>query len=268
MRASIVAVLIGLSSSSALAQTEKVVEIESRGQKVRAILIQPANAVGSVILLAGGHGKLSITPDGTISWGKLNQLVRTRADYAKAGFNVLVPDIAPDLKTSSGVVNGYRAGVSNATDIGAEVKYMRGLKGPVVLIGTSRGTISAANAVGRLNSNRPDGLVLTSAFFGSKPNDFTVQKMAGNDPQRFNLPLLVVHHRRDECAGTAAGSVQPFKTWYEKSGRKLDVAWMEGGSPPKSDDCEAQSPHGFYGIDDKVVASISTWIKAQNLPSH
>ena len=40
---------------------------------------------------------MALTREGRIGWGGGNQLVRTRADYARAGFLTLVPDIAPDL---------------------------------------------------------------------------------------------------------------------------------------------------------------------------
>jgi hypothetical protein len=76
-----------LSGSPALAQKQEVVEIASRNQRVRALLLKPGRPVASVILLAGGDGKLSLGKDGKIGAG--NQLVRTRADYAKAGFATL-----------------------------------------------------------------------------------------------------------------------------------------------------------------------------------
>lgn len=261
--------IFGLISSSAMAQSEKSIEIESRGQKIRALLIVPANPTASVILLAGGHGKLDISPAGKIGWGAKNQLVRTRADYAKAGYAVLVPDIAPDIKTPSGVVQRYRASKAYAQDLGATVQYMRKIKTPVVMIGTSRGSLSVANALAHLTDKtaRPDAAVLTSAFLASPASHgFQVRKLVQDKAASFNLPTLVVHHRKDACDHTAPSHVEPFKAWYEKNGRKLDVIWMEGGLPPKSDPCNALSPHGFYGLDEDVVRKISAWIGSQNLP--
>jgi dienelactone hydrolase len=261
--------IFGLISLPAMAQSDKAVEIESRGQKIRAILIVPANPAASVILLAGGHGKLDISPTGKIGWGAKNQLVRTRADYAKAGYAVLVPDIAPDMKTASGVVQRYRASKAYAQDLGAAVQYMRKIKNPVVMIGTSRGSLSVANALGHLTDKtmRPDAAVLTSAFLASTgAHGFQVRKLVHDNAASLNLPTLVVQHRKDGCAHTSPSNVEPFKAWYEKNGRKLDVIWMEGGLPPKSDACNALSPHGFYGLDDKVVSSISGWIKTAAPP--
>src|SRR5882724_10659674 len=77
---------------------DPIVEIESRGQKVRAVLLKPANPKGAAILFAGGDGRLDITPSGDITKLRFNQLVRTRALYASAGYVTLVPDIAPSFK--------------------------------------------------------------------------------------------------------------------------------------------------------------------------
>lgn len=269
MRLFICALLLGLGCTTAFAQSEKVVEIESRGQRIRALLIQPANAAGSVILLAGGHGKLDITPRGKISWGARNQVVRTRAAYARAGYAVLVPDIAPDMKTPGGVARGYRGKAEFTQDLGAAVRFMRKIGNPVVMIGTSRGSLAAANAAARLTGkDRPDAVVLTSAFLAPPVSaGFQVRKFAQDNPARFNLPMLVVHHRKDGCEHTAPANVGSFQAWYEKSGRKLDVIWLEGGLPAQSDPCEARSQHGFYGLDDQVVAKIAGWIRAQALPA-
>jgi dienelactone hydrolase len=259
---------LAVTCGSAFAQSEKVVEIGSRGQKIRALLIEPANPAGSVILLAGGHGKLDITPQGAIRELAKNQLVRTRAAYAKAGFAVLVPDVAPDMKTPSGVVQRYRASSAYAQDLEAAVQYMRKIKNPVVMIGTSRGTLSVADALGRLTDKaaRPDAAVLTSGFLASTASQgFQVRKLVHDNPALMNLPTLVVHHRKDGCDKTSAANVEPFKAWYEKNGRKLDVIWMDGGLPAKSKPCNALSPHGFYGLDDQVVAKIAAWIRAQPL---
>src|SRR5262245_9148390 len=148
------------------AGADPVVEI---GQMVRAILLKPANPKGAVILFAGGDGRLDITPAGDITKLRFNQLVRTRALYASAGYVTLVPDIAPSFKAgASGVVELYRASRAFAQDVGAMVKYLRGIvPKPVVVVGTSRGSLSVANAVAKLKGEgkqRPDAAVLTAAF--------------------------------------------------------------------------------------------------------
>jgi hypothetical protein len=260
MRSPIVALALSLVSLSALAQSEQAVEIESRGQKIRAILLEPANPVGSVILLAGGHGRLDISPAGQIGWGKGNQLVRTRAAYARAGFATLVPDIAPDLKTAGGgVKSGYRFSAEHGRDIGALVAYMRVKKAPVTLVATSRGAVSAGAAMAVATGvARPDALVLTSPMLmqiDERAPSF--QKAIHNDPDRARLPLLVVGHKKDACLYTKASIIDRFKAWM---GGRLDVVMLDGPAG-QGDPCEAESAHGFAGIDAVVVETVSGWIK-------
>jgi hypothetical protein len=147
MRKLFLTLLFAATSLCAQAQTEKVVEIPSRDVKVRALLIQPANPVGSVVLLAGGHGVLALSADGKIGWGGGNQLVRTRMAYARAGFATIVPDAAPDMGTPKSPKNGFRWSAEHGRDIGAVVAYMRKIKEPVAIAGTSDEVFGALESV-------------------------------------------------------------------------------------------------------------------------
>src|SRR5215813_8810015 len=213
---------------SVQAAADPVVEIESRGQKVRAVLLKPANPKGAVILLAGANGRLDITPDGEITKLRFNQLVRTRALYERSGYVTLVPDIAPGFKVgASGVVEQYRASRAFAQDIGAMVKYLRGIvPKPIVAVGTSRGSLSVANAVAKLKgegNERPDAAVLTSAFLrvGAQVQGLTVFKIANGNAQSLDVPTMVAWHVADACPHTSAATVPAFRTWYQGNGRKL-----------------------------------------------
>jgi hypothetical protein len=249
------------------AAADPVVEIESRGQKVRAVLLKPANPKGAVILFAGGDGRLDITPAGDITKLRFNQLVRTRALYASAGYITLVPDIAPSFKVgAAGVVDLYRASRAFAQDTGAMVKYLRGIVAkPVVAVGTSRGSLSVANAVAKLKGEgeqRPDAAVITSAFLkvGANVPGLTVFKIANGNPRLLDVPTMVAWHVRDTCPHTSAATVPAFRAWYQGGGRKLAEKSFSGGLPPKSEPCEALAPHGFYGLDPEVAAAITGWI--------
>ena len=108
----------------------------------RAVLIKPSAPRGSVILLPGGDGAIRAGDKGDIHGLLGNQLVRTRHAYAARGLAVLVADAGTDLKTA--------------------VDYMAAIRRPVTVIGTSRGTLRAAEGIAR--GARPDALVLTSGF--------------------------------------------------------------------------------------------------------
>ncbi len=210
---------------------------------VRAVLIKPAKPIGAIILLAGGDGRIGVEDDGVIK-RQGNQLVRTRMAYARKGFAVLTPDL------------GY--------DLAALVDYMRTIKRPVTVAGTSRGTQRAAEGVAA--GARPDKMVLTSGFLsdastGEPPGN--VRRRSENsvisllESPRLLLPTLVVHHRQDHCWLTSPAGVAPFIAW---AGGKARVVWLEGGEET-GDPCEAQGHHGFRGIDQKVVDAVAAFAK-------
>ena len=193
----------------------------------QAVLLRPARPVASVILMPGGDGRIEAGPGGRIGRMKINQLVRTRSAYVARRLAVLVVDAD---------VNLARA-----------VAYMAKIKRPVTVIGTSRGTLRAAEGIAA--GARPDALVLTSGFLtdasGSRQN---VANILGT-PAR--LPkTLVIHHRDDGCRLSRPAGVVPFIKWARGKAR---VVWLSGGGT-QGNPCKAKSHHGFYGLDGRVVA--------------
>jgi hypothetical protein len=254
------ALILALAATAAQAQTETVVEIKSRGQAVRALLLKPDNPVGSVVLLAGGHGILAISPNGKIGWGAGNQLVRTRADHARAGFATIVPDAAPDMGTPAKPKDGFRWSAAHGQDIGAVVAYMRGIKAPVALVGTSRAGVAAGAALAHASgAGRPDFVVLTSAMLVPVGNQPSFQQAIGGSPAKAQLPFLVVGHKKDACKHTLASLIDTFRKWH---GGKVDVVILDGPEG-HGDPCDAFSAHGFAGIDATVVSTVADWIKAR-----
>lgn len=201
---------------------------------VAAVLLLPPKPVASLILLTGGPGKVVVAPDGSVTAGGGNQLVRTREAYAARGFAVLVPDV------------GY--------DLSALVATMAAIKRPVTVAGTSRGTQRAAR--GLAAGARPDRLVLTSGFLAPESGpDQSVAAILG-DPSRLP-PTLVVHHRADGCRVTRPEGVEPFAKW---GGGRVTVRWLDGGAD-EGDPCEARGHHGFNGLDGAVVSAVSAFAR-------
>jgi dienelactone hydrolase len=259
------AMLACFAVTAAAAAEAQVVDIATRpGQRVRALELKPAKPVGSVILLAGGHGNLALTRDGRIGWGGQNQLVRTRAEYAQAGFVTLVPDIAPDLKRGEDVKPRYRFSPEYAADIGALVAYLRGVAPPVYLVGTSRAALSVANAAVRLTGpRRPDGLVITSGML--MHIDDTQPSVAATIGRlgRMTQPVLLVFHADDTCVWTRASSARRFKALLTRAA-KVDIALLRGGPSGSGDPCESFAHHGFFGQDGEVVRTVTRWLKRLN----
>ena len=192
----------------------------------RAVLLKPAAPRASVILMPGGDGQIAAGSGGAIGRLKGNQLVRTRKAYEAHGLAVLGVDADVNLK--------------------AAVDYMRGIKGPVTVVGSSRGTLRAAEGIAA--GAHPDTLVLTSGFLspesGSGQNVESILGSASRLPR-----TLVIHHRQDACRFTQPAGVEPFVKW---SAGRARVTWVDGGVSV-GNPCQAKAYHGFNGIDGRVV---------------
>jgi len=214
------AIFVALVSGSALAD-----ETVSIGGS-RAVLIKPNAPRASVILLPGGDGRIAAGDHGDINGLKGNQLVRTRQAYAARGLAVLVVDAN--------------------TPLDGAVQYMAAIKRPVTVIGTSRGTIRAAQGIA--GGARPDALVLTSGLLsGESGSGQNVMSILGSPA---SLPrTLVIHHRQDSCRLTLPAGVEPFVKW---SAGRARAVWVSGGVS-EGDPCEARAYHGFNGLDGQIV---------------
>lgn len=255
----------GLFDSSP-ARADDIAEVSSRGQMVRTLVLPPpGRPVGAIVLLTGGNGRLDIGADGTLGSGRGNQLVRTRADYARAGFVVLVPDVATDLKQGGNVKPGSRFSQAHADDVAAVIRHARTLAEPVHLIATSRGTLPATKVVTTKTSGpeRPDTLVITAGmlmdFGGKQPS---AQKSVGN-LDKVSQPILLLYHKHDGCNYTPASSAERARPLFT-SAKRVDIRIIDGGRPmpPGVDPCNAQSPHGFLGLDRDVVKIVTNWLGA------
>lgn len=258
----IVAALLPLAGfGAAAAPPERVIEVASRpGQGIRALQIAPEKPVGSVILLAGGHGNLSLGKDGKLGWGAGNQLVRTRAAYAAAGFLTIVPDIAGDHKRGAETVDGYRWSPEHASDLGALVGHARAIAAPVYLVGTSRAALSVTNAATRLTgAARPDAIVVTSGMLVRIDAKHPSAETNVGRLERITQPTLIVYHEKDGCPYTPASSASRAKALL-KGAARVDIKLMNGGSPGSGDPCKAQSHHGFLGQDTEVVGLVTEWL--------
>ena len=208
------------------------------GEGGRALLFTPERGQpkGGIVLLPGSDGVLALSENGEIRKLKANLLVRTREDFARAGFVTILPD----------------ANVS----VAAAVAELRKLAvGPVAIVATSRGTLRAAQAL--RDGVRADALVLSAAMLAPDARRPSVPALLGAPAV---LPrTLVIHHRLDQCRVTPPSAVEPFVVW---SAGRARATWIEGGVD-KGGSCQARGHHGFAGRDAEVVRVIAGFLAAQ-----
>ncbi|MDP6388731.1 MAG: alpha/beta hydrolase [Alphaproteobacteria bacterium] len=231
------------------------------GVKQRVLFIEPpGKPVASAILFTGGKGKIGLRKDGTIKRGG-NFLVKTRNIFASHDLLVAVVDAPSDEKDHDGM-SGHRKTAAHARDIAAVIKRLRELTPvPVWLIGTSRGTISAANGAARLSGREgPDGIVLTSSVVatGNRMQDSVFDV----DVEDIRVPALVVHHKDDSCYVTLWRDADSLPKELVNS-PKTELMTITGGDGGEVDaECGPKSHHGFLDQREPVIERIADWIKA------
>lgn len=235
---------------------QKVVDIPTRpGVSQKMVVLFPQNPKAAVILFAGGHGGLQIFPNGSFKWGEGNFVVRTRQLFAEQDLLVVIVD-APSDRQRPPYLSGFRQRPEHVADIKAVIEWIREqAKVPVWLVGTSRGTQSAAYVATELNGlDGPDGLVLTSTILTDEKGRPVPAMPLG----KLHIPVLVVHHKQDGC-GHCSFSDVPGLMEKLTSAPKKQLLTFEGGEN-RGDPCEPFAYHGFNGLEREVVSQIAAWI--------
>src|SRR4029453_12907410 len=137
---------------------------------------------------------------------KGNFLVRSLPHFHSEGFFTALVDAPSDHQGGDGL-GGFRTSADHAADLGLVVTDVRRrTSASVWVVGTSRGTISAANVASRFTSlATPDGLVLTSAVtsgFRSGRQAWVSQTVFDLKLDAIGSPALIVGPAADQCART------------------------------------------------------------------
>jgi hypothetical protein len=214
---------------------------------VEVVIREAAKPTAVVLLYPGGGGRLGLTDKG-FAKGADNFMVRTRAELAKAGLTAVVVDAPSDHPEG---LHAYRISADAGDDTAKLVAWAAAKwRLPVWLVGTSRGTISVANAAAR--GAGMHGIVLTSSVTAGKHEkigDIAVDKIA--------VPALLVHHKHDGCNASPLAGAEALAT-------QLHASWIEirGGTTDKSaSKCSPESHHGYLGQDAEVVGDIATFVR-------
>jgi len=255
----VLAVLLLLVPATAGALEEQIRAIPTRPDVTESfVLIHPSRPpVASVILFMGGRGALGLQR-GPLTARNTNFLVRMRQRFADKGLLVAVVDVPSD-RTSQALV-GFRTSAEHAADVRALIATLHAQAPvPVWLVGTSMGSVSAASVAARLTDGGPDGVVLTSSVMGrNREMGESLQDVALD---RISVPVLLVHHRDDGCPSSRYADTSWAMRRLSATPKK-ELLTFSGGDAPQSPPCEPLAPHGYFGIEDRVVDAIATWITA------
>ena len=251
--------LLAAAGPAAAQATQSVVDLPTRpGVTVRTLLLTPPQPRAVAVLLAGGHGGLQIYPNGSMQWGDGNFLVRSRQLFADHGLVAAVVD-APSDRRRPPFLAGFRHSADHAADLKAVIAALRARTGlPVWLVGTSRGTQSAAHAAVELPlPEGPDGVVLTASILRDD-RTVPVPRMALD---RIRVPVLVVHHEQDGCEYCRFQDLPTLTAGLVNAPRHEVMAFRGGHNTGPA--CAAFAHHGFNGLEAEVVGRIAAWMLAR-----
>jgi pimeloyl-ACP methyl ester carboxylesterase len=242
------------STSLPHAAAERVFDLPlANGDHQRVLYAVPAHARATIVMLPGGAGDIGIERDGHLRHGE-NFVVRTRTLWVAKGYAVLIPDT---LDRNN--LRGQRSSPQYAKVVEDLIGYAHAqAAAPVFLLGTSQGAIAAMNGAAHAVPGAVAGVVLTesvSRMGGSHETVFDA------DPADVRVPALVVANRDDRCDVAPPQDAPRIAAAMTQSPdvHVLDVA---GGETASKKACGSLSPHGYFGIETRVVDAIGQWLDA------
>ena len=242
-----------LACSLAVSAAERL-ELASRPGVTQGVFLVSASASPSwvVLLFAGDDGNVSLSGSGPTRM-QGNFLLRTASYWADHGDAYAIFDAPSD--NAGGMQDAFRLSEEAGTDVDAAVAALRKRypDAKLVLVGTSRGSITVGNVL-RRRPGLADAFVLTSPVTQANRGQAGLSGLSwkGNKAR-----VLVLSNDNDGCQVSPAGAA---KQMAEDNGFDfISVSSSMGGGDRKSD-CKAQSPHGFLGIEPKVLDTIAGWL--------
>jgi hypothetical protein len=221
------------------------------GSFQRVLYDAPASAVrGVIVMFPGGADDIGIEKDGQIKHGD-NFVVRSRDLWTARGYGVVLVD-AIDHQS----MRGKRSTAAYAEVTREIVEFAHEqANAPVWVMGTSQGSIAAMNAAAHAKGPQLAGVILTesvSILGGSHETVFDAH------PQDVRIPALVVANKDDQCKVAPPSMANAIAQSMRNT--QASVLFVQGGIVGSSNQCASLSPHGYYGIEGKVVDDIAEWM--------
>ena len=249
----VLAAFLAFAALSAAAEDRLVFADTRPGVRVGYWLMERPGATATVMLLPGGEGGIGAAR-GQEPRSK-NFLVRTRDMFAAAGFNVAVVGRPSDQEDMTLAFRASKDGVEDLRLVAEKLRTQLGK--PIWLVGTSRGSVSAAAAGAALDPPTIAGIVLTSSVTYSK-----MQPAVPTLPlMDVRVPVLVLHHKRDACRDCDPREAHMITDRLTAAPVKK-LLLVDGGGGASGNVCEPLHYHGYIGMEAEAVKAITDWIKS------
>ena len=245
-----------------LAHPTQVVTVSGKGYTLSGLVTHRQGAKRirhGLALFPGAPGIMKLRDEGGEPRFELrgNFLVRSRRHWLDEETLVVVVDAPSDQWGTFD--HAFREQPRYGADVAAllrEVGQRHGVE-DWTFIGTSEGSVSAFHAA-RMNPGLARRVILTSSLFLSSRNG---PGLSGVRWEELSSKLLWVHHEDDPCSYTMYRDAVRFA---EKS--RSPLLTVRGGGPYRGEPCQAQSAHGYVGVEVDTIRAMQSWVKTGVVP--
>ncbi|MFV2061279.1 MAG: hypothetical protein ACC653_11400 [Gammaproteobacteria bacterium] len=231
------------------------------------------NEKALVVLIPGGNGDARLPDTTTIGMAPAdssgNFLIRSAKLFAAQGYRVISVDRPFDQAEAPGatkipgtVYDAYRVSMLHAVDLSRIINAENPNNLPVIIAGTSRGTISAvpnhslasAIALSSPLTSKPAGAIGTPIGLSDSP--------ANLQPGYVNRPVQVSWHSDDGCSVTPPIRALTLSDKFLLADNKVKADSINGGftDPATTNPCKGKAYHGFLGIESCAVSRQTNWM--------
>src|SRR5262245_49772927 len=263
MRIAVPALAFVLAAPHAGAQVDEIVTAKLERYTIAALVTRQEGAKAfkhGIAIFPGHPGILKLREEnGQLEYEQRgNFLIRSRRHWLDDETLVAVLDAPSDQWAT--FTQDFRTTARYGTDVGAVLNEVskRYPVGDWTFVGTSEGSMSAFHAA-RMNAPLAKRVILSSSVWGPTNNG---PGLSSAKFEQLSAPILWVHHENDPCQYT---QYRDARRYAEKTMSPLVT--VRGGGPEKGGACQAQTAHGFVGVEREVVLAMRSWIKTGAVPA-
>lgn len=199
-----------------------------------------------------------VVSDGVMVGSRLtgNFLIRARRHLADSDIALLTVDCHSD--SGDYCSSGYQASKERQRDVQMlidSVKQQNPSLTKVWMIGTSMGTISSS-FMPLHQPNAYAGAIHTASITEPYARN-SYSELADFDYRKSGIPQFFVHHRDDPCRLTTHEGAERIAKKFN-----FPLLTVYGGSGFQGNPCEAQTQHGFKGVERQTMLAIAKIMKS------
>jgi dienelactone hydrolase len=245
----------------ALAQAIAVPSLEKSSTPTMTFLFRAPEAKATLLFIPGGEGRRGIQPDWKETHGyftkyEFNVMLRSLSDpqVTSGSFDVVIFDNPTDLPVQRHW-SAARTSAEHLARIEDVVRYYREKLGrPIWLMGHSMGSISVTEFYKRLQSKKSEDLVAALIISGGENGTSLLYEAT-------KLPVLLLHHERDECVGNPLSHAQRLQGRLKDSGNPAaELFIVMGGAPAPQDPCRS-GYHMYLGAASDAARGIDQFAR-------